>query len=174
MKIYLWILFVKWLEINDLDFFSRRANDTHFGVMCLKNSKNSVSHPSFRASQLATFYFHLALGPRAPEAVISLARRRIHEYPEDSCKGWFCSRLFFCVFVSGNIARAMDTYYKMTIFSVYQNTRTLKKSLFAARCSRKSDVGVDVERFFINEGQITNYKQVARWRQRWRQPRRSW
>ena len=39
------------------------ANDTHFGVMCLKKSKKSVSHPSFCASRLATFYFHLALEP---------------------------------------------------------------------------------------------------------------
>ncbi len=66
MKIYLRILFVKWFEKNDLDFLAEdevEANNTHFGVMCLKKSKNSVSHPSFHALQLATFYFHLALGP---------------------------------------------------------------------------------------------------------------
>ncbi len=39
----------------------------------------------------------------AHKAVISLAHRQIQEYPEDGCEGFFCSRLFFCVFVSGNI-----------------------------------------------------------------------
>ncbi len=74
MKIYLRILFVKWLEINNLAEDEVEANDTHFRVMRLKKSKNSVSHPSFRTSRLATFYFHLALGPPLMQDYISNAR----------------------------------------------------------------------------------------------------
>jgi hypothetical protein len=36
------------------------------------------------------------------EAVIFLARRRIRRYANDRCEVFFCSRLFVCVFVSGN------------------------------------------------------------------------
>jgi hypothetical protein len=36
------------------------------------------------------------------KAVIFLARRRIRRYANDRCEVFFCSRLFVCVFVSGN------------------------------------------------------------------------
>jgi hypothetical protein len=36
------------------------------------------------------------------QAVIFLARRRIRRYANDRCEVFFCSRLFVCVFVSGN------------------------------------------------------------------------
>jgi hypothetical protein len=36
------------------------------------------------------------------QAVIFLARRQIRRYANDQCEVFFCSRLFVCVFVSGN------------------------------------------------------------------------
>ncbi len=40
--------------------------------------------------------------------------RQLHEYPEDCCEGLLCSRLFFCVFVLGNIVfvGSGDGYYR--------------------------------------------------------------
>ena len=38
----------------------------------------------------------------ANKAVVFLADRQIHKYANDRCEVFFGSRLFFCVFVSGN------------------------------------------------------------------------
>ena len=36
------------------------------------------------------------------KAVIFLARKQIRKYAEEGCEGFFCLRLFFCVFVSAD------------------------------------------------------------------------
>ena len=39
----------------------------------------------------------------APKAVIFLEKRRIRKYAEDGCEVFFCSQLFFCVFVPAGL-----------------------------------------------------------------------
>ncbi len=57
---YFYLCIVPYIQYSEDEV---EANDTHFRVMCLKKSKKILSHPLFCASQLATFYFHLAHGP---------------------------------------------------------------------------------------------------------------
>jgi hypothetical protein len=52
------------------------------------------------------------------KAVISLAHRRIYQYPEDGCKGFFVRGCFFAYSCRGILfllAWKMDTHCKMTI-----------------------------------------------------------
>jgi hypothetical protein len=49
--------------------------------------------------RLNSFWLDSVLEIWTIEAVISLEKRRVRKYAEEGCEVFFCSRLFFCVFV---------------------------------------------------------------------------